>query len=173
MDQATVSDSPIDYSRPISHFSQPRRFKQPRDDKQVVKAATAELTKAHAPRVAVLILNFNGIDWLKTCVPSVIQSTYPNSIVYVIDNGSTDGSENFVKTTFPSVRMLTFQTNLGFAEAYNHAVAEVEAEYVLFLNNDTSILTRNWIELLVERLKMNPDVAAVGCKLVTMKDSQL
>jgi GT2 family glycosyltransferase len=121
----------------------------------------------------VLILNFNGIDWLKICIPSVMRSTYPNLIVYVVDNGSTDGSQNFVKTRFPSVRLVTFQTNLGFAEAYNLAVAAVDAEYVLCLNNDTSILTRNWIDLLVERLETNSDVAAVGCKLVTMNDPQI
>jgi GT2 family glycosyltransferase len=102
-----------------------------------------------------------------------MRSTYPNFTVYVIDNGSTDGSQNFVRTKFPAVRLLAFQTNLGFVEAYNHAVAQVDAEYVLFLNNDTSILTRNWIELLVEHLEMNSDVAAVGCKLVTMKNPRV
>jgi hypothetical protein len=139
----------------------------------MANAAKVGITETHAPRVVVLILNFNGIEWLKTCVPSVTRSTYPNFIVYVIDNGSTDGSQNFIRTRFPTVRLITFQTNLGFAEAYNRAVAEVKAEYVLFLNNDTSILTRNWIQLLVERLEMNSDVAAVGCKLVTMKDHRL
>lgn len=130
----------------------------------------ARLTEANKPRVAVLILNFNGIDWLKTCLPSVIHSKYPNFTLYVIDNGSIDGSQDFVRTRFPTVRLISFQNNLGFAEAYNQAAAEVDAEYVLFLNNDTSILTRNWIEVLVERLEMNSDVAAVGCKLVTMKN---
>jgi GT2 family glycosyltransferase len=66
--------------------------------------------------------------------------------------------------------LISFQTNLGFAEAYNRSVAAVDAEYVLFLNNDTAILTRNWIELLVQRLEMNSNLAAVGCKLVTMKN---
>jgi hypothetical protein len=136
----------------------------------MANATKAGRAEAHKPRVAVLILNFNGIEWLKTCVPSVIRSTYPNFTLYVIDNGSTDGSQNFVRTKFPTVRLIPFQTNLGFAEAYNHAVAEVKDEYVLFLNNDTSILTRNWIELLVERLEMNSDVVAVGCKLVTAKN---
>ncbi len=130
----------------------------------------ARLTETHMPPVAVLILNFNGIDWLKICLPSVIRSTYPNFTVHVIDNGSTDGSQDFVRIRYPAVRLIPFQTNLGFAEAYNHAVAEVDAEYILFLNNDTLILTRNWIELLIQRLEMNWDVAAVGCKLVTMND---
>ena len=133
----------------------------------------ARLTETHKPRVAVLILNFNGIDWLKTGLPSVMGSTYPNFTVYVIDNGSTDGSQDFVRTKFPIVRLIAFKTNLGFAEAYNHAVAEVDAEYVLFLNNDTSILTRNWIELLVKHFEMNSNVAAVGCKLVTMMNSRV
>jgi GT2 family glycosyltransferase len=75
-----------------------------------------------------------------------------------------------VRIRFPAVRLISFQTNLGFAEAYNHSVAEVDAEYVLFLNNDTTILTRNWIELLVHRLEMDSNLAAVGCKLVTMKN---
>lgn len=120
-----------------------------------------------------LILNFNGIDWLKTCVSSVMRSTYPNLTVCVIDNGSTDRSQDFVKTKFPSVRLIAFQTNLGFAEAYNLAIADVQVDYVLFLNNDTSILTRNWIELLVECIETSSEVAAVGCKLVTMKNPRV
>jgi hypothetical protein len=102
-----------------------------------------------------------------------MRSTYPNFTVYVIDNGSTDGSQNFVMTRYPTVRSLAFQTNLGYAEAYNQTVANVKSEYVLFLNNDTSILTRNWIQLLVGLLEMNSHVAAVGCKLVTMKDHRI
>ncbi len=102
-----------------------------------------------------------------------MRSTYPNLTIYVIDNGSTDRSQDFVRTKFPTVRLLTFQTNLGFAQAYNQAVAKVKAEYVLFLNNDTSILTRNWIQLLVEHLERNSNVAAVGCKLVTMKNPRI
>ncbi len=139
----------------------------------MANATTGGITETHVPRVAVLILNFNGIEWLKRCIPSVMRSTYPTFTVYVIDNGSTDGSQIFVRDRFPTVLLLPFQTNLGFAEAYNRAVAQVKAEYVLFLNNDTLILTRNWIELLVEHLEMNSDVAAVACKLVTTKNPEI
>ena len=48
------------------------------------------------PRVAVMILNFNGLRWLETCLPSVVKSTYKNADYYVIDNGSADGSVDFV-----------------------------------------------------------------------------
>jgi hypothetical protein len=117
-----------------------------------------------------MILNFNGVNWLRICLPSVMKSIQPGVTVYVIDNGSTDGSLRFVRMKFPRVRLIEFGSNLGFAEAYNRAIAKIKADYILLLNNDTLVLTRSWINRLVRHLESDPTIAAVGCKLVTMKD---
>ena len=60
------------------------------------------------PRVAVMILNYNGSRWLHTCLNSVLKSTYPNYDVYLIDNRSTDGSVEFVRRAFPTVQVIEY-----------------------------------------------------------------
>lgn len=128
--------------------------------------------KASHPRVAVMILNRNGLRWLKLSLPSVLKSTCSNLEMHVIDNDSTDGSAEFVERNFPSVRLIRFEQNLGFAEAYNRAIKQTAAEYVLLLNNDTEVLNSDWITLLVNRIEQDPHTVAVGCKLVTMNDHE-
>jgi len=125
---------------------------------------------ARQPSVAVMILNFNGLRWLRRCLPSIVKSSYQNLNVYVVDNGSTDGSLEFVKSSYPDIKLVPFSENLGFAEAYNRAIKRVRADYVLLLNNDTAVLDRDWIEVLVHRAEENPSVGAVACKLVSMED---
>jgi len=127
---------------------------------------------ARHPLVALMILNFNGVEWLKICLPSVEKSTYQNLDIYVIDNGSIDGSSEFVQSSYPRITLVRFSENLGFAEAYNRAIKHVQADYVLFLNNDTLVLNPKWIEALVDRAEGSSSIAAVGCKLVTMGDHQ-
>lgn len=118
-----------------------------------------------------MILNFNGLRWLKMCLPSVVKSTYSNLEVYVIDNGSTDGSSEYVKSNYRDIKLVRFTENLGFAEAYNRAIKHVQADYVLLLNNDTFVLRPTWIDALVSRAEC-AYIGAVGCKLVTMEDHQ-
>jgi len=60
--------------------------------------------------------------------------------IYLVDNGSTDGSVDYVQRSFPSVKTILNEENLGFAEAYNRAIHEINSEYVALLNNDTKVL---------------------------------
>ena len=122
------------------------------------------------PRVALMILNFNGLTWLRICLPSVVKSTYQNLDLYVIDNGSTDASCEFVNSNYPHIKLIRFDQNLGFTEAYNRAIRKAEAEYILLLNNDTAVLDANWTDVLVDRAERDPSVAAVGCKLIMMNN---
>jgi GT2 family glycosyltransferase len=122
------------------------------------------------PRVSVLILNYNGLKWLPICLPSALRTDYPNLEVCLIDNGSSDGSVEYVRERFPSVRIIANGENLGFAEAYNRAIEEVDGEYVAVLNNDTEVLEPGWVRHLVDAALRDPGVAAVACKLVSMAD---
>jgi hypothetical protein len=126
-----------------------------------------------APRVAVAVLNYNGLQWLKTCLPSVLRSRYQRLDVYVVDNGSTDGSVNYVESTYPTVKRIAFEKNLGYAGAYNAAVREIQADYIVLLNNDTIVLNDAWLEELVKHVASDTSVAAVGCKLVTMENQSM
>jgi len=131
------------------------------------------LSENSGPRIAVMILNFNRLDFLQSCLASIPTPIPPNVSIYVIDNGSTDGSTRFVRKRYPRIKLITFTRNLGFAEAYNRAIAQVEADYILMLNNDTAILSSSWIRLLARHLERDAATAACGCKLVTMRDHRV
>ena len=77
------------------------------------------------PRVAVVILNWNGKKYLEKFLPSVIASTYPNLEIILGDNASTDQSVMFVEENFPSIRIIKNDRNLGFAGGYNQVLLTV------------------------------------------------
>lgn len=125
----------------------------------------------HYPRVALMILNFNGLPFLKDCLESVTRSAYPNLEIYVIDNGSADDSCKFVSSNYPRVKVIRFEKNVGFAVAYNTAVKAVETDYVVLLNNDT-IVDVDFIEELVETAESDGHVGSVGCRIVQLEGSR-
>ena len=121
------------------------------------------LSENSGPRIAVMILNFNQLNYLRSCLASIPKPIPRNVSICVIDNGSTDGSPRFVRRRYPGIKLITFTSNLGFAEAYNRAIAQVEADCILLLNNDTVILSSSWIRLLSRHLE--GDTATVTCWL--------
>jgi len=100
------------------------------------------------------------------------QTNYPNYEIYFIDNGSIDGSCEYVTKNFPGVKTIRYSDNLGFAEAYSRAIETVDADHILLLNNDTEILNSNWLGSLLKTMS-EPDVAAVTCKMVSMIDHSI
>lgn len=123
-----------------------------------------------SPKVSILILNYNGLKWLPACLSSALGTDYPNLEVCLVDNGSSDGSIEYVREKFPSVRIIANGRNLGFAEGYNRAIRAVDAEFVAILNNDAEVLEPGWVGHLVRAALGDPSVAAVACKLVSMAD---
>lgn len=111
-------------------------------------------------KVAVVILNWNGKAWLEKFLPSVTEySRNPDYEVVVVDNGSTDDSLTFLTTRYPQVRQVTLPVNHGFAEGYNLALKQVEAQYYLLLNSDIEV-TPQWLEPLVAHMDTYADVGA-------------
>ena len=90
--------------------------------------------------------------------------------VYLVDNGSSDGSVDYVRRSFPSVRLLLNHENLGFAEGYNRAISKIRSEYVILLNNDTEVLNPKWIRHLVDKASSDPRIVAIACKMVSLND---
>jgi hypothetical protein len=90
--------------------------------------------------------------------------------IYLVDNGSTDGSVDYVQRGFPSVKTILNEENLGFAEAYNRAIEEISSEYVVLLNNDTKVLNAKWVQHLIDEAAGDPEIAAVTCKMVSLED---
>jgi len=120
-------------------------------------------------KVAVLVLNWNGVHLLKDCFDSLLQQTYMNIELFLVDNGSTDGSIEFMRGNYPSVKIIRYPENLFYCKAYNRAVKQVDAEYVYFLNNDT-VSDPKSIEELVKVLEKDEKIAGVGAKLLFYKE---
>lgn len=121
-------------------------------------------------KVAVVILNWNGEQMLRDFLPSVVaHSVLPESlgeaVVYVADNGSTDHSLRLLADSFPSVRIIAFSQNYGFADGYNKAFEPIEAEYAILLNSDVEV-TPGWLHPLVQYMDAHPQVAACQPKLM-------
>ena len=113
------------------------------------------------PSAAVLVLNYNGVEHLKTCLPSLAGLTYPRKRLVVVDNGSRDGSVEYVRSAHPDVEVIALATNRGFAAAYNEAVRVVDAEWVAFLNNDTRV-SEGWLDELVAAADRHGAAAAAA-----------
>lgn len=116
-------------------------------------------------KVAVVILNWNGCEMLRSFLPSVVRwSEADGAVVYVADNGSTDDSVAMLRREFPSVRLILLERNYGFADGYNLALLQVEAEYVVLLNSDVEV-TEHWLRPLVGYMDARPGVAACQPKI--------
>lgn len=106
----------------------------------------------HTPKVFVLTLNWNGKKWLGDCLSSILAMDYPNFEVVMVDNGSTDGSVEFVRQNFPAVHVAETGSNLGYARGFNAGLeyaAVRDAAYFLIMNNDT-VIDRGALSALVE-----------------------
>lgn len=125
------------------------------------------------PEVAIIILNYNGKHWLEKFLPSVIEHT-PATLakIWVADNGSTDGSIEFIKTNFPVVNSLRIPENLGYAEGYNQAIAHIPCVYALLLNSDVEV-TDGWLEPLYYTLKRDHSIAACQPKLLDYNQPEM
>lgn len=118
----------------------------------------------HYPKVAVVILNWNGRYYLEKFLPSVFNSTYQNIEFIIGDNGSTDNSLSFVMENFPKFTTIRNKENLGFAGGYNEVLKQVEADYFVLLNSDVEV-SESWIEPVIEQMEKDPLLVACQPKI--------
>ena len=117
-------------------------------------------------RTAVVILNWNGRRHLERFLGSVVSRTPPDIRIIVADNGSTDDSVAFTAENYPTVETILLDRNYGFAEGYNRALAQVDADCFILLNSDVEV-TEGWTEPLLAALERDPAIAAVAPKLLS------
>ena len=121
-------------------------------------------------KCSVVILNWNGEHTLRQFLPSVIQYTQlPNVEIVVADNGSTDASLDYLRTQ--PVRVITLEQNYGFAEGYNRAIAQVDAEYTVLLNSDVEV-TPHWLDKMLEYMDAHPETLAAQPKVLSWHSKQ-
>lgn len=123
--------------------------------------------------IAVIILNWNGEKLLEEFLPKVMSST-PADIadVIVADNGSTDGSLALLRERFPSVKLIEFDKNYGFAEGYNKAIAQTRYRYTVLLNSDVAT-AEGWLRPLYEYMESHPDTGACQPKIRSYREPEL
>jgi GT2 family glycosyltransferase len=115
------------------------------------------------PKVAIVILNWNGCSLLEKFLPLVITHS-PGAEIIVADNASTDDSISYLTHHFKNVRTIRFSSNHGFAGGYNRALEQVHASYFMLLNTDVEVLP-GWLTPLVDFLDSHPEVAACQPKI--------
>lgn len=120
-------------------------------------------------KVSVVILNWNGAAMLRKFLPSVVRCSQGADVeICVTDNASSDDSCRVVEEEFPSVRLIRLDKNYGFADGYNKALEQVEAEYVVLLNSDVEV-TVGWLDALLVYMDAHPEVAACQPKLLSWR----
>jgi GT2 family glycosyltransferase len=118
-----------------------------------------------APQVTVIILNWNGRHYLVPCLDAVLAQTFRDLEVILVDNGSTDGSVELIRATYPQIRLIVNERNLGFAVGNNQAIRASQSEFVATLNNDTEVAP-DWLEQLVMAMKGRSQVGACMSKML-------
>lgn len=122
------------------------------------------------PLVSIIIVNWNGEEFLKNCLESLANLKYSNWELILVDNGSDDKSiEIFDKKKLSATKKLLIKnpTNLGFAPANNQGAAIASGKYILLLNNDTKI-TSDFLNLLVTKLEKSPKIGVIQPKIFLM-----
>ena len=120
-------------------------------------------------KTAIVILNWNGVEMLTRFLPNVLDYSRGEAVVYVADNASTDNSLEVLKMHFPEVHVIVLEKNWGFAEGYNRALGQIDAEYYVLLNSDVEV-SHHWLTPLIEFMDNHADVAACQPKLLSLKN---
>jgi GT2 family glycosyltransferase len=123
-------------------------------------------------RVSIVVLNWNGRHLLERCLPSVLHQDSPEYEVVLFDNGSTDGSVDWVRHHFPTVRPMCSDRNLGFARGNNQAIRATEAPYIALLNNDAEPAP-DWLSELMRAAESSPGVGMCASKMVRASDPSI
>ena len=122
--------------------------------------------------VSVIIVNWNGRDWLQACLESIKSQTYPSIEIILVDNASTDGSLDFVRRHHPEASVVECEENLGYAGGNNRGICEAKGKYVFLLNNDTKS-EPDVVEKMVEAFDKIPLLGSVNPRITLMGSPDL
>jgi GT2 family glycosyltransferase len=117
--------------------------------------------------VSIIIVNWDGLEHLQKCLPTIYRQDYKSIEVILVDNGSKDDSVEWVKRHFPQVKLLIEKKNLGFAEGNNVGFKQAKGEYILFLNNDTQV-TDHFLSELIKSMMKDKALGGVQSKILFM-----
>lgn len=121
-------------------------------------------TSKNRPLVSIITINYNQSDVTIELIKTLKQITYDNFEIIVVDNASPNDNPQKIKETFPDIKLILSEKNLGFAGGNNLGIKQAKGEYMLLLNNDTEV-PKNFMEPLVEILEKDEDIGMVSPKI--------
>jgi GT2 family glycosyltransferase len=121
------------------------------------------------PEMSVVIVSWNGLQYLDACLTAVAAQEAVSAETILVDNASTDGTAEYVRRTYPSVRIVTLAENRGFAGGNNAGVREARGRFVAFLNNDT-VPDRRWLRALRDGVDEARRIVLTTSRIVYMHD---
>ena len=122
-------------------------------------------------QVTVIIPNWNGSKYLEKCLDALLVQQGVFGVI-VVDNGSTDGSQELLQNRYPQVKSIFLSENTGFCHACNVGIKESNTPYVILLNNDTEVLP-GFVEKLVEAIEKDERIFSVSAQMLQIQDSKL
>ena len=120
-------------------------------------------------KVSVNIVTWNGEKYIESCIQSVLNQTFQDFSVLIIDNGSTDATVSLIKERFPQLKVVLSKDNTGFSKAHNKAIHWTSSDYVLCLNQDV-VLKKDFLEKAVNFLDSKKDAGAIAGKLLKLHE---
>jgi GT2 family glycosyltransferase len=120
-------------------------------------------------KIAIVILNWNGQKLLEQFLPSVVDFSSKEATIYIADNASKDSSINYVKSSFPSIKIIENDINGGYAKGYNDALKSIDADIYCLLNSDVEV-TQNWLKPVIDIFKSEKNTAIIQPKLLDFKN---
>lgn len=114
---------------------------------------------------SVVIPNWNGKHFLKTCLDALAAQTYPAVEVIIADNASSDGSQALIREDYPDVKLVQLTTNTGFTGACNAGIRAATGDYVALLNNDTEV-DPGWVAAVVDAFERHPEAGIIASKML-------
>lgn len=117
------------------------------------------------PQASIIIPHLNGRHHLDDCFNSLRQQTFTDFEILLVDNGSTDGTQEYVREKYPEVKLLELDRNYGFTGACNAGWQAASGEFIILLNNDTEV-DPNWLAEIVSAFQRRPDVGIVASKML-------
>ncbi|MCE8429291.1 MAG: glycosyltransferase family 2 protein [Candidatus Methanoperedens sp.] len=124
-------------------------------------------------KVSVILRNWNGKRYLKDCLSSLKKQTYPNFEIIFVDDGSTDGSVEFVQENFPSIKLITNEKpDLGCPACSNIGIMASRGEYIATLDIDTEA-EPDWLEKLANAMESEKNIGMCGSKVLSFYDHRI
>ncbi|MCE1245517.1 MAG: glycosyltransferase family 2 protein [Firmicutes bacterium] len=118
-----------------------------------------------SPEISVVIPNWNGKKLLHICLDSLKKQTFGNFETILVDNGSTDGSVEYVTENYPDVKIVRHSTNLGFAAGVNAGIRVAEGSIIVIFNNDAEA-SPEWLEVIDRKVSEHPEAGFFACRVV-------